>query len=171
MGFLAAVRVWFQGKKTILGGTLLIVVGVAGAFYGKLSLIDATTIAAAGISVCGIGAKANHFLAALSQVAQAGVDYRMGNRTGAIEDLKPVVVDLAQQVGPQLVPAPATAAPAPTPSQPSQTPSAPVAELKPAPPLPFTPALSGDDAMRPGPARTASAEEWAALQKIARGEG
>jgi len=104
MGKLAALRVWFQGKKTILGGSLLIVGGLAGAFTGKLSLSDATTLAGVGISVCGIGAKANHFLGALSQVAQAGVDLRLGNKAGAIAELRPVAVEVAEQLVPTLAP-------------------------------------------------------------------
>ena len=167
MGLLAGVRSWFQGKKTILGGSLLIVCGIAGAFTGKLSLIDATTVAGFGISICGLGAKANRYLGALEAVATAGVDLRLGNKAGAIAALKPVAIQVAEEytaLTPALPATPVTAAlpdPAPSPFR-----SAGATDLS-----PYSPVLSGDDAMQPGPARVATAEERAALWAKATGEG
>jgi len=155
MEMLAALRVWFQGKKTVLGGSVLIVCGIVGAFTGKLSAIDAMTVAGFGISICGVGAKANHFLGALQAIATAGVDLRMGNRAGAIAELRPVVLDAVEQVAPQLVAAEPAAVPQPL--------AAPVPAIPPSP-------LSGDDAMKPGPGRVATAAEWETLRKIATGE-
>lgn len=167
MGSLAAVQIWFQGRKTILGGSLLIVCGVVGAFDGKLSLIDATTVAGFGLSICGLGAKANRFLGALEGVATAGVDLRLGNRAGAAAALRSAAIQAAQQVAePELAP---TALPEPT-----AAPAPIAAPLRPSGSTdlsPYAPVLSGDDAMRPGPARVATAAERAELWAKAMGQG
>jgi hypothetical protein len=100
MRFWLAARTWFQGKKMYLGGGGLIVLGVAGAFLGRLSVTDALGAAMLGLSICGQAAKANRhqsqILAALTAAATAGADLRMGNRAGALEALQPVVREAIQ---------------------------------------------------------------------------
>ena len=82
--------IWWQGKKTILGGVLVIAAGVAGVWYGKLDAVDGLTLVGVGLSIAGYSAKANRhqaeLLAALQGVGQAGVDMRAGNRAAAIQD-------------------------------------------------------------------------------------
>ncbi len=80
--------VWLQGKKTIIGGSVLMAVAIAGAFFGQLSPVDAVAVAALGFSVLGLSAKANRhqaeLLAALSAVAQSGKAYRQGDKAAAL---------------------------------------------------------------------------------------
>lgn len=100
----AAIRTWFKGKKTILGGGVLILAGIFGVALGKVSVVDGLTLVGGGISVCGFGAKTerhqSQVLAALQAVAVAGVDLRLGNRAGAIAAVEPVVLqDLKEAAG------------------------------------------------------------------------
>jgi hypothetical protein len=88
MGELWAASVaWFQGKKTILGGSLVIAGAAAGVWYGKLDPASALTVAGVGLSIAGFGAKANRhqseLLAALQGISEAGADVRAG-RPGAL---------------------------------------------------------------------------------------
>ena len=92
---------WWQGKKTILGGGLVIVAGVAGVWFGKLDPISGLGVVGVGMSIAGFSAKANRhqaeLLTALQGVAQIGADQRAGNRTAIIQD--------AEQAAGQLAPA------------------------------------------------------------------
>jgi hypothetical protein len=103
MGFwFGRLRGWFAGKKTTLGGCLVIAAGVAGAATGKLASVDAVTVVGVGISICGWSAKANRhqaeILGALEAVAAAGSDLRAGNRHAAVYDMKPLGADAIQLV-------------------------------------------------------------------------
>jgi len=84
---LAAVRGWLQGKKTMLGGLVLIAAGVAGVAFGKLPVDQAAVVVGFGISVAGWAAKANRhqaqILEALEAVAQAGVQVRVQHNDAA----------------------------------------------------------------------------------------
>jgi hypothetical protein len=86
----AAVLVWWQGKKTIVGGTLVMAGAVAGVWYGKLDPVTGLTVLGVGLSIAGFSAKANRhqaeLLAALQGVAQAGTDLRAGKSAQAIQD-------------------------------------------------------------------------------------
>ena len=98
-GFLGGLLGWFKGKKTILGGVLVIGGAVAGVWYGKLDPASALTVAGVGLSIAGYGSKANRhqaeLLTALQDVAKAGADVRAG---------KPLAGELQAMAG-QLVPA------------------------------------------------------------------
>jgi hypothetical protein len=95
MGFGAAIFGWFQGKKTILGGAVILAAAVAGVWYGKFDPATAASLAGVGLSVIGWGDKANRhqaeLLAALEAVAQAGADVRAGNGQSAIKVAEAVV--------------------------------------------------------------------------------
>jgi hypothetical protein len=88
--FATKLATWFQGKKTILGGVLIMVAAVAGVWYGKVDAVTGLTIFGAGLSVVGGSAKANRhqveLLTALQGVAQTGADYRAGNAAKALAD-------------------------------------------------------------------------------------
>jgi hypothetical protein len=83
----AAVLVWWQGKKTIIGGTLVMAGAVAGVWYGKLDPVTGLTVLGVGLSIAGFSAKANRhqaeLLTALQDVAQAGAEIRTGNAAEA----------------------------------------------------------------------------------------
>ncbi len=108
--WLANLRVWFQGRKTILGGCLLIAAGVAGVWAGKLPPDQAMIVVGFGISFCGWSAKANRhqqeILAALRAVAIAGAEARAGNKAAAIRTVEESVMQpvpaLSQYQGGQL---------------------------------------------------------------------
>jgi hypothetical protein len=96
------IRSWFAGKKTTLGGCLVIGAAVAGVATGKLSIVDATAVIGLGCSICGWSAKANRhqaeLLTALEAVAAAGADLRAGNKAAAVFDMKPVGDDAVQPI-------------------------------------------------------------------------
>jgi hypothetical protein len=96
------IRGWFAGKKTILGGCLVIAAGVAGVFTGKLAATEASVVVGVGISICGWSAKANRhqeeILQALGIIACAGDDFRAGNDKAAIFDMKPLGVEAIRLV-------------------------------------------------------------------------
>jgi hypothetical protein len=81
--FWAEVVVWWQGKKTILGGGLVMAAAVVGVWYGKLDGVDGLTLLGVGLSIAGFSAKANRhqaqLLTALQGVAQIGVEVRSGD--------------------------------------------------------------------------------------------
>jgi len=81
--FWAGVVVWWQGKKTIVGGGLVMAAAVAGVAYGKLGVVDGLTLLGVGLSIAGFSAKANRhqaeLLTAVQGIAQIGVDVRTGN--------------------------------------------------------------------------------------------
>jgi hypothetical protein len=95
---LTAARTWFQGKKTILGGGLVIAGAVAGVWFGRLDPTSALTLAGAGLSIAGYGAKANRhqaeLLAALQDISRAGADQRAGKLSVAA-DLEPGVAGIS----------------------------------------------------------------------------
>lgn len=101
------VRVWFAGKKTILGGGLVILAGVAGVWYGKLEAVDGVTLVGVGLSIAGFASKANRhqaeLLTALEGVGQAGVDARAGNRTAAVQDLESTAAMVGYAAGPAIL--------------------------------------------------------------------
>ena len=78
---------WWQGKKTIVGGALVMLAAVAGVGMGKLDAPAALAVLGFGLSIAGYGAKANRhqaeLLAALAGVARAGEDYRNGGGAAA----------------------------------------------------------------------------------------
>jgi hypothetical protein len=82
-----AAKVWWQGKKTIVGGCLVIAAGVAGVAYGKVDPVTGLGVVGFGLSIAGFSAKANRhqaeLLTALQGVATAAVDIRSGNSAGA----------------------------------------------------------------------------------------
>ena len=101
MKFWAAISGWFQGKKTILGGAAILA-AAAGVWYGKFDAVTGVTLVGAGLSVIGWGDKANRhqaeLLTALEGVAKAGVDFRAGNRSQAIQDAEATVSALAPEI-------------------------------------------------------------------------
>lgn len=80
---------WLKGRKTILTGTAIAVVGLLGAGSGYLDGQSALTLFMLGLSVAGLGAKLNghqaQVLTAIGAVAQAGADLRAGNAAGALQ--------------------------------------------------------------------------------------
>jgi hypothetical protein len=96
MGTLKAAVVWFQGKKTMLGGLVLIAAAVAGTVTGKLPVDQGAIVLGFGISICGWSAKANRhqaeILAALQTVAVAGAQVRAGNKTGAMQTVEAAAI-------------------------------------------------------------------------------
>lgn len=96
-GLVAGLVGWFRGKKTILGGALVIAGAVGGVWYGKLDPTSGLTVAGIGLSIAGYGAKANRhqaeLLAALQGVARIGADVRAGKP--AAGDLQAVTGQLA----------------------------------------------------------------------------
>ncbi len=97
----AAVVVWWQGKKTMVGGSLVMAAAVAGVWYGKLDPVSGMTLLGIGISIAGFSAKANRhqaeLLTALEGVAKVGADMRAGNQTAAAEDAKGTAAAIAGQ--------------------------------------------------------------------------
>ena len=94
---------WFAGKKTILGGGLIMASAVAGIWFGKLDPVTGMAVLGTGLSVAGLSAKANRhqaeLLTALQGVATVAADQRAGNQKQAIQDAE----DTAVKVGLSLV--------------------------------------------------------------------
>jgi hypothetical protein len=99
--FWAEVVVWWQGKKTILGGGLVMAAAVAGVWFGKLDGVDGLTLLGVGLSIAGFSAKANRhqaqLLTALGGVAQAGIDARAGRPALIVQDMLPGLAALAPE--------------------------------------------------------------------------
>ena len=95
----AAVVVWWQGKKTILGGGLVMAAGVAGVWLGKLDPVTGLGVLGAGLSIAGFSAKANRhqdeLLVALDGIALAGADERAARPTLAAQDMVQGLAPLA----------------------------------------------------------------------------
>ncbi len=95
----ASFVVWWQGKKTIVGGCLVMAAGVAGIWYGKLDPVTGVGVVGAGLSIAGFSAKANRhqaeLLTALEGVSQAGADVRAGNKTAAFTTAELTAAQLA----------------------------------------------------------------------------
>jgi hypothetical protein len=93
---MARVRGWLQGKKTMLGGLVLIAAGVLGVAFGKLPVDQGAVVIGFGISVAGWAAKADRhqqqILEALTAVAAAGVQARAGNKAAAIDTVEKAVL-------------------------------------------------------------------------------
>jgi hypothetical protein len=100
----AAVVVWFEGKKTILGGGLVMAAAVAGVWAGKLDPATGLAVLGFGLSIAGMSAKANRhqaqLLAALRAVAQVAGDERSGRPAQAVADAE----SAATTIGLSLVP-------------------------------------------------------------------
>lgn len=113
-GFWAAFVTWFQGKKTILGGLVVVGAGVTGVWIGKLDPASGAAVVGTGLSIAGFAAKANRhqaqILAGLQGVAQAAADVKAGNKAKAIDDAETT----AAEIGISLVPQTGPAAPAST---------------------------------------------------------
>ena len=105
-----AVATWWQGKKTMFGGSLVVAAGVAGVWLGKLDPVTGVGVVGAGLSIAGFAAKENRhqaeLLDALQDVAQASADLRAGHKTA--------VTALAEQLAQQMLTQSQTAAPAVT---------------------------------------------------------
>jgi hypothetical protein len=86
--FWAGFVVWWQGKKTMVGGALVAAAGIAGVAYGKLDAVTGLGVVGAGISIAGYAAKANRhqtqLLTALQDVAQVGLAARTGGASVAV---------------------------------------------------------------------------------------
>lgn len=97
--FLSGVGSWFAGKKTILGGILVIGAAAAGVWFGKIDPTTALAIGGMGFAAIGMGDKANRHqaqvLTALQGIATAGADYRTGNSAGAIKVAEVTVASIA----------------------------------------------------------------------------
>jgi hypothetical protein len=100
----AAAVVWFQGKKTILGGGLVMAAAVAGVWYGKLDPTTGLAVLGFGLSIAGMSAKANRhqaqLLDALRAVAQVGGDERSGNTAQAIADAEAAATSIGLSLMP-----------------------------------------------------------------------
>jgi hypothetical protein len=100
----AAAAAWFRGKKTILGGGLVMAAAVAGVWTGKLDPATGLGVLGFGLSIAGMSAKANRhqaqLLDALKAVAQVAGDERSGNAAQAIADAE----SAATTIGLSLVP-------------------------------------------------------------------
>jgi hypothetical protein len=96
----AAVAAWFAGKKTILGGLVVMAAAVAGVWTGKLDAVTGVGLFGFGLSVAGYGDKANRhqaeLLTALQDVAKAGYEQRAG------EPLKAIAGELLSSAAPLL---------------------------------------------------------------------
>ena len=101
--FLSKAVTWFQGKKTILGGILVIGAAVAGEWYGKIDPTTALAIGGIGFTAVGLGDKANRhqaqILTALQGIATAGADYRAGNAAGALKAVEGMAATIAPVAG------------------------------------------------------------------------
>ncbi len=99
-GWMGSVREWLQGKKSILGGCVVIAAAVAGAFTGKLQPMDAVGVAGFGFSLCGMAAKANRhqseLISALSDIGALGMAARTPG-LGRAEAVQTAVDSLAKQ--------------------------------------------------------------------------
>ena len=77
---------WWKGKKTILGGGLVMVGAIAAVFCGRLDPSFAIVVFGFGASIAGYGDKANRhqaeLLTALEMVAKVGADTRAGTSIG-----------------------------------------------------------------------------------------
>lgn len=104
--FLSGVGSWFAGKKTILGGILVLGAAAAGAWFGKIDPTTALAIGGMGFAAIGMGDKANRhqaqILTALQGVAQAGADYRAGNVPGALHAVEGTAATWAPIAGASL---------------------------------------------------------------------
>jgi hypothetical protein len=108
--FLSGAVSWFEGKKTILGGVLVIAAAAAGVWFGKLDPATAVAVGGMGFAAIGMGDKANRhqaqILTALQGIATAGTDYRAGNKAAALEAVfegasAPIVADYVSKLNPQ----------------------------------------------------------------------
>ena len=98
--FWGAVVVWWQGKKTMVGGALVMAAAAAGVWYGKLDPVSGLTLLGIGLSIAGFSAKENRhqaeLLTALQGVAQIGADERAGKSAQVIlQDAEGTVLPLA----------------------------------------------------------------------------
>jgi hypothetical protein len=102
----AAAVVWFRGKKTILGGGLVMAGAAAGVWFGKLDPVTGLTLVGIGLSISGYSAKANRhqaeLLAALQGISQAGADVRAG-KSGAAELASGVTTLLSPSLAPEVL--------------------------------------------------------------------
>ena len=55
----AALVGWWQGKKTMVGGVVIVAAAVAAIWFGKIDVTTGAMVAGAGLSVAGFAAKAN----------------------------------------------------------------------------------------------------------------
>lgn len=98
---------WWQGKKTMLGGGLVMAAAVAGVWYGKLDAASGLMVLGVGLSIAGFSAKANRhqaeLLTALQGVAKVGADERAGDAGAATQDAETTVKQLAPAVLAEIV--------------------------------------------------------------------
>jgi len=91
-----------QGKKTMLGGLVLISAGILGVACGKLPVDQGVIVVGFGISVAGWAAKADRhqqeILAALTSVAEAGAAYRAGGKAEAQKSVEEAVHAIAPKI-------------------------------------------------------------------------
>jgi hypothetical protein len=94
-----ALMVWWQGKKTMVGGALIVAAAVTAIWFGKIDVTTGAMIAGAGLSVAGFAAKANRhqaeLLVGLRAIAEAGVDARAGKQANAVVDIENAARQLA----------------------------------------------------------------------------
>jgi hypothetical protein len=73
---------WLQGKKTIIGGGLVMLGAVFAVALGRIDPSFGTMLFGVGASIAGMGDKANRhqseLLTALGEVAKAGIEMRAG---------------------------------------------------------------------------------------------
>jgi hypothetical protein len=84
---ISEVLAWWQGKKTIVGGLLVMLAAVWAVAAGVLDAQTGLALLGVGLGIAGMAAKAERhqaeLLAVLQGVARAGVDYRAGGGAGA----------------------------------------------------------------------------------------
>jgi hypothetical protein len=82
---------WLEGKKTKIGGVLVMAGAVAAVFYGRVAATDGLVLFGAGASIFGYADKANRHQAQLLQ-ALAAVAASKGSVAVLAKDLEPVAI-------------------------------------------------------------------------------
>jgi hypothetical protein len=106
----SAVATWWQGKKTILGGALVMAAAVAGVWYQKLDAVTAVAVFGFGCSISGLAAKLNRhqaeLLTAFQGLSSAAADVRAGNAAAALRVAEVTAGDLAPGIATYVAQAP-----------------------------------------------------------------
>ncbi len=87
---------WLKGKKTKIGGGLIVLGAVLGVVSGHLTVTDGLTLIGLGASTYGWADKANRHQSeirtSLEGLTKAVADAQSGNRVAALEDVAAAAV-------------------------------------------------------------------------------